>query len=722
MGYLEDFQKQLEKNDFHKFFQLWEEYCTSETVDPKEFIALLTAIKHSEIAAAFGQYAETALPLWQILQEDEKNSYHILRLIIDLQTTNTQLLKEATLKTLEKYYGEEADFQRRLRYIGLRDSALHKATGFQGAISHYDLLSHLKKGNFVYHKGGWGTGEIVDISLVREEVGIDFENVSGCKYLSFTTAFKALEPLSEAHFAVRRFAYPDELEKMARENPMAVMHMLLQDLGAKTAAEIKDELAEAVIPERDWTKWWQNTRAKMKKDTLIETPNSLREPFFLRQNSLSHEEQFHKQIDSKKDTREILQTAYNFVRDLPDMLKKPEVKQPLQERLLTLLEDTETTTAQALQIHLFLENQFSYKANNTSVSEIIQNMTNLEEVVNAIEIIALKKRALSSIRDYRQDWEALFLRFLFSLQQNQLRDYVLKELQEAALEKLKKQLRELLIHPTIQPEVFVWYFQKVVDGENVPFADKQGQWEFLETFLILYSILEAKPEYRDLIKKMYFLLSGKRYLIVRNIIEGTSLDFIQEFLLLVSKCRTLSEHDKKILRSLAEVVHPSLCDKKKATSDQTQPIWTTEKGLRKTQMRIQTLGTVEIIDNAKEIEEARALGDLRENSEYKFALERRSRLQTELKTLSDQINRSRVIAPHDISTTEIGIGSKVSLVDSKGNRVTYTLLGPWEADAEQHILSFQSKLAETMMGKKVDEEFHFKDEVFTVTKICSYLE
>ena len=48
MGYLEDFQEQLEKNNFHKFFQLWEEYCTSDTVDPQEFIALLKAVKKSE--------------------------------------------------------------------------------------------------------------------------------------------------------------------------------------------------------------------------------------------------------------------------------------------------------------------------------------------------------------------------------------------------------------------------------------------------------------------------------------------------------------------------------------------------------------------------------------------------------------------------------------------------------------------------------------------------
>ena len=61
-------------------------------------------------------------------------------------------------------------------------------------------------------------------------------------------------------------------------------------------------------------------------------------------------------------------------------------------------------------------------------------------------------------------------------------------------------------------------------------------------------------------KKMYTILSGKRFQMIREVLEGTSLEFVQEFLLLVSKCHSIGDHDKKILRSLAEVVHPELAD------------------------------------------------------------------------------------------------------------------------------------------------------------------
>ena len=37
-------------------------------------------------------------------------------------------------------------------------------------------------------------------------------------------------------------------------------------------------------------------------------------------------------------------------------------------------------------------------------------------------------------------------------------------------------------------------------------------------------------------------------------------------------------------------------------------------------------------------------------------------------------------------------------------KISYTLLGPWEADPDKHILSFESKLAQSLMGKKVGDE------------------
>lgn len=722
MGYLEDFQAQINIRDFSKFWQLWEEYCTNDVIDSDEFIQILKSIKNSDFSKTFGQYVETALPCWECIKEKE-SAYEVLKLLIDLQNTNSVKLADVTVQALTERYGNQPQFNERMRMVGLRTR-----DNFQGALSNYDLLSHMDKGKYVFHTGGWGVGEIVDISAVREQVGVEFEFLQGRKHFTFTNAFKALVPLPDDHFLARRFADPDRLEQEARNHPVETIKMLLRDLGPKTASEIKDELCDLVIPENDWSKWWQTTRSKIKKDTMIDAPESLKEPFRLRKAEVTHEQRLQKAISTETSIDPLLQSTYSFVRDNPAMLKKQEIKDSIIEKLEGALSDSSISQAQELQILLFLDQQFDRQIEGKKLEQQIKDLKDVKTLLDSIEIIAFKKKVLTLIRQQRSDWGTIFLDLLFTDQPSTLREYILKELNQGEMRSsLEKKLRHLAQKPLDAPEYLVWYFQKIINkgAEELPFSNKEGHCLFIEALLILFGVIDAKTEYKDLAKKIYTILSAKRYLVVRQVIEGTSLEFIKEFLLLVSKCHGFNDHDIKILRSLAEVVHPSLNTSK--TSKNTSSLdgltlWTTEAGYHRTKDRIQQISHVEIVENAREIEAARALGDLRENSEYKFALEKRSRLNSELRHLSQELNRARIITPDDITRDEVGVGSKVLIEDSKGTSTTYTILGPWDADVEKGILSSQSKFAMAMAGKRKGDTFKFRDEEYTVIELSSYLD
>jgi transcription elongation factor GreA-like protein/transcription elongation GreA/GreB family factor len=723
MGYIKEIQTQITKRDFSKFLMLWEEYCSDENVDPNEYIQILELIKDSDFSAPFGKFVELGLPLWEAIQDNDTASDKVIRLIMDIQTTNSPALSAVAMEFIEKKFSSDPVYNERLRLIGLRPQS-----DFQRAISNYILLAHMAVGKCVFHTGGWGTGEIVEISRLREQMALEFEYLAGRKHLTFQNAFKTLIPLPDDNFLARRFVNPDDLEVDAKKDPVAIIKIVLRDLGPLTAAEIKEELCELVIPEKEWTRWWQNARAKLKKDTLIGTPSTLKDPFILRSEEITHEEQLHEEIHSSNDISKIIQTTYNYVRDFPNMLKKDDVKASIRQKITSLLEEDELKAHQELQIYIFLENLLDHHfEGGKTVKEIITLSQNLEELICSIDIIAFKKRALVAVKDFREDWQERFLSFLIRIQQSQLRDYLLKELSQGeAKEKLHTLLDDLLHHPKKSPETFVWYFQKIntKGSETLPFSDQEGKCRLYESFLVLLHKIENNSEYRDLSKKMHQILTGKRYQSVRNIFEGSSLIFIKEFLLLASKCHTFSTHDHKILLSLAQVVYPVLAPSKK-TEDRLQLdgriVWTTEDGYRKTQERAQHIGTVEIIENAKEVEAARALGDLRENSEYKFAVERRRQLQGELKRLSDELNRARIITDQDVSSMEIGIGNVVNVSKESGDKATYTILGPWDADPDKHILSFQSKLAQSLIGRKVNDKFTFLDEQYQIDGIKSFL-
>lgn len=720
MSYLEEFAFLLEEGKLANFLRLWEEYCMADQIEGDELVQILQKIKNSPFAKTFGQFAESILPLWQ-KTKNQLQADDTLRLTLDLQTTNSPILADLAIDFLKKHYGQHKHFNEKLRIVGLLTRR-----SFQGAISNYELLTHMDKGKFVFHTGGWGVGEVIDISLLREHVTLEFEGITALKDLSFENAFKNLIPLPSEHFLARRFGDPDLLEKEGRENPVFIIKLLLKDLGPKTAQEIKEELCELVIPENDWSKWWGAARSKIKRDTKLKSPKTAKDPFELRLEEVTHDVRFKEVLSEAKGIDQQIQVIYNFTRDFPELLKNLEVKQMMKSILIEGLENEsnipELNLSRKIQITLLLEDIFPDEFPGAS-GNLIKNMENLENVLNLIEIVAFKKRTLTVAREYHEKWSPIFFNLLFTVPLNPLRDYIFKtlEAEPAIKELLKEKIHELLNKMTLYPEAFYWYFQKIIGEEEVFFKDKENQLQFLEAFLILLHFVEDKEEYRELVKKMHHTLTSKRYATVRSLIEGSSVEFLKEFLLLASKCQSFSKHDLRILQSLAEVVQPGLAKKKKVKKEETEIIWTTQEGYKKIQERIQRIGTVETVDNAREIEAARALGDLRENAEYKFALERRSRLQAELKSLSQQINKARIITKEDISTDKISVGAVVKLLDSNGKNLTYTVLGPWDADPDQHILSFQSKLAQAMIGHKEGETFDFQGEKYTVKGIKSYL-
>lgn len=720
MAYLEEFRKQIFEGNFSKIVQLWEEYCQgTDQVDAEELVAILSAMRESKFADSFGKLVENGLPLWVCI-EDPDDSYLVLEKIVDLQTNNSELLAETALDAIKKRYPDDPHFNERIRLVGLRTR-----DQFQGALAKYRLLAHMEKGKYVFHTAGWGTGEIMDISPLREMVSLEFENVLGIKHLTFVHAFNTLQPLDSEHFLARRFADPDALEEDAKNDPLEIIHILLRDLGPQTAGEIKDAMCELVIPEEDWTKWWQLTRSRLKKDTMIESPSSQKEPFILRSKELTHEQRLLKATKDQEDPEPFIQTTYSFVRDHPTILKDETLKNSIQEKLVAFLKHDALTPSLEFEIVLFLEQAFNYKIEENSPEFIISSAEKIEPLVHGIGILAFKKQALKLIRLHRKDWVNIFFHLLFTIDQNPLRDHIFDELNQGDTQvELHSKLYELQQDPLQYPEAFFWYFQKLVKASegSISFSNKEGLCHFLEAYLILLDKLDRRPAYRDLLRKMYNLITGDRYAVIRSIIEGTDLEFIQEFLLLVAKCHSFSVQDKEFLRSLAQVVQPSLAPKKKKETDDLSIIWTTAESYQRVHDRMKQISTVEMIENAKEVESARELGDLRENSEYKYAVEKRAKLQSELKTLSKQMTHARVITPEDIPDDEVGVGTIVDVEKNGGEKISYTILGQWDANPETNVLSLQSQLAQAMIGNKPGDTFHFREEEYKVVALKSFLD
>jgi len=112
----------------------------------------------------------------------------------------------------------------------------------------------------------------------------------------------------------------------------------------------------------------------------------------------------------------------------------------------------------------------------------------------------------------------------------------------------------------------------------------------------------------------------------------------------------------------------------------------------------------------KEIQKALAHGDLRENSEYKAALERQQFAQARLTHLRVRLSKLSNVSERDIPRDRVGFGSRVTVQDEETKRKeTYALtLGEFieggEEDGGELPVSMASPLGKALVGTKVGQK------------------
>ncbi len=100
-----------------------------------------------------------------------------------------------------------------------------------------------------------------------------------------------------------------------------------------------------------------------------------------------------------------------------------------------------------------------------------------------------------------------------------------------------------------------------------------------------------------------------------------------------------------------------------------------------------------------------AMGDLRENSEYKAALERQQLVQARLGQLHQRLAQLSEIANTEAPTDRVGLGSRVTVVDiDTGEKDTYTLVLAEMMDIDAGHISLMSPLGRALNDRKVGEE------------------
>ena len=123
---------------------------------------------------------------------------------------------------------------------------------------------------------------------------------------------------------------------------------------------------------------------------------------------------------------------------------------------------------------------------------------------------------------------------------------------------------------------------------------------------------------------------------------------------------------------------------------------------------LEHLKTVRRTEIAKNLEYARALGDLSENAEYQEARDLQAATEERIKKLEELVKYTKIVTEGK-KKSEVSFGSKVSIKKKGSTEIhEYTIVGSEEVDMRVKKLSHISPLGAALMGKKKGDVFTFQ--------------
>jgi len=123
-----------------------------------------------------------------------------------------------------------------------------------------------------------------------------------------------------------------------------------------------------------------------------------------------------------------------------------------------------------------------------------------------------------------------------------------------------------------------------------------------------------------------------------------------------------------------------------------------EKKLREELDNLTNVERPKIIDA---ISTARAHGDLKENAEYHAAREQQGFVEGRIKDIKLKLSNAEIVDSKKITSSKVVFSAKVELYDfEKEASITYSIVGDDEADIKNGLISINSPIARSLIGKE----------------------
>ncbi len=574
-----------------------------------------------------------------------------------------------------------------------------------------EVLEKLQPGTYCLHKS-WGFGKIESINFLLNQATIDFKTKKG-HTMQLQYAAESLEPLPAEHILTRRATDLPAIKALAKEDSIALMRLILNSYGG---AATQDQVAQSLMPdvfnETEFKRWWESAKKALKKDGHFALPAKKSEPIELRSAPVARGDD--------------LLAGFLSVRHLKDQLnaldaigKNLDAFQDPATQLAPILQAAGDIARKSQRLHpsqafeiLLARDEIAERAGlkapegSLSLSQLLnEEDRKLNDIIPHIAA-AKQRRVFAALPEaFGEKWVEKVLSLMVRTNSVRVAAELARLLQDQGKhEDLRRELDRSIRDHSISTEVLLWLCK-----------ERDGVFGDLITPQVFSAILTAleRDQFSEIKRggKLHDLLMDDREL-VSDLLISAEPEIARDSMRRLLMTPVFEELDKRSMMGRVIKVHPELQSMLAGESSEKQEALVVSwESLDKRKNEYEELVKKKIPENTKEISVARSYGDLRENFEFKAAKEMQRVLMRRKSEMEQGLARARGTNFENPDTTQVSIGTVVTLrTIGSGATSTYTILGAWDGQPEQQIISYLAGLGQALLGHKVGEQVELPTE------------
>lgn len=570
---------------------------------------------------------------------------------------------------------------------------------------HVEPLITLVQGGYCMHRS-WGFGKITTVDTVFSRVTVDFNGKPGHS-MDLAFAVDSLKAIPASHVLAKKASDLHGLRQMAALHHLELIKLVVESHGGKaTLDQIQSVLVPDVITE-DWKKWWEVAKRELNKDGHFQVPTKKSEPILYQSKETSLQDRLMADFRASKGLKAKLAVGYEIQKCLADMSDAPSA---VREVLAALNADIQShqRTMPALALEgIFLRDDLAAATNTTPGSEEVSSNSiwaqhnKLGPLLEQMPAAKHRRALQSFLKATPAGWEEALLLLINTVSAKLCGESATILIQEGKWDALKDTLARLISHHQASSEMLLWLAKERSDS----FADILGP----EVFRAMLTAMERDQFNEKKSNRLRDFILDDHQLLV-ELIGSADIEVIKDLTRALQLSPSFDDMDKRSL--LARIVKSYPAIQSLISGDQVKQdaaLVVSWPSLERRKDEYQDLVQKKIPANSKEIAIARSYGDLRENHEYKAAKEMQKILMRRKSELEAQLVRARGTDFANPRTDVVSIGSEVNVTDLHSkNPESYSILGAWDFDADLHIISYLSPMAQAMLGKKSGDDVEFE--------------